>query len=393
MRAVALAGALLSGAAGAWAVRSPVATALRQGRPLTGLVIGTDAVEVAHHSDTLLLWRYDPVRGRTDVLSVPRDTRINLPGYRFRRVNEVFAYHYGVKRDAHLAAREVGAAVEQLLTLGEVSFRPAHYLHVNYDGFVRFVDLLGGVDVRIDEPLHYDDNAGDYHFHREPGDYHLSGREALEYVRFRGKSGDRGRILRQMEFLKSVSGRLSYPLLTFRWPRLLTTVYGSVHTDFRPADALFLALEAKHLRPDRLNPWLLPGQPKGPYWEMDPERTALVLRQMAEAAPARLLPSDERPAVARALVKVWNGSGRGGLALQATRRLRAAGFDVVEWGNYNLRQTKTRVLDRSGNIDAAQSVARELAVESVFSDINPKRQTDVEVILGEDYQVAAPPSD
>jgi polyisoprenyl-teichoic acid--peptidoglycan teichoic acid transferase len=382
MRAVALAGVALTVLAALLAVRSPVAAALRAGRPVSAVVLGTDLVDYARHSDTLMVWNYDPRRGRVDVLSVPRDTRIHLPGYRFRRINEVFAYHFGLTRDSRAAGREVLGAVGHLL-----SFRPDYYVHVDYDGFRRFIDLLGGVRIHIDEPLHYDDNAGDYHFHKDPGEHHLNGSEALAYVRFRGKSGDRGRILRQMEFLKIVAGKLTFPLLTFRWPRLLYTIYDSVHTPLRPDDLVFLTLEAKHLRPDALNPWLLPGQPKGAYWEMDADRAALVVRQIRgeEAAAEHAAPGEAAADAARVTVKVWNGSRREGLALQVTRRLRAAGFDVLEWGNYNLRQGKTRILDRRGQIEKAKSVGKALGVESVFSDVNPRLQTDVEVVLGEDY--------
>jgi len=384
LRLVALVGLFLVVASCFLAVRSPVAAALRSGEPLSGILLGTDFVETAQHSDTLMLWYYSPRRAHLDVLSLPRDTRINLPGFRFHRINEVFAYHFALKRDPRFASGEVLKAVAYLL-----NFKPIYYLHVNFDGFRRFIDLIGGLNVHIDEPLHYDDNAGDYHFHREPGDYHLSGDEALAYVRFRGRSGDRGRILRQMEFLKGVAEKISFPLLAFRWPKMLATVYGSVHTNLGLWDVPFLVLEAKHLRPDRLNPWLLPGQNRGVYWEMDVERTGLVLRQITgqENGSAEAVAEEEpvSPAATHAKVKVWNGSGRSGLALKVTRRLRAGGFDVLEWGNYNLRQTKTRVLDRCGDIDKARGVARLLGVESVFSDINPKLQTDVEVILGEDY--------
>jgi hypothetical protein len=55
-------------------------------------------------------------------------------------------------------------------------------------------------------------------------------------------------------------------------------------------------------------------------------------------------------------VKVWNASGRVGLAMTVVRRLRNAGFDVVEWGNYDSRQNKSRVIDRSGHFDRARRV-------------------------------------
>jgi LCP family protein required for cell wall assembly len=394
IRAVAIAGVLSSLASALLVARSPIAASLRAGKPLSGVVLGTDLVDYARHSDTLMVWRYSPREGRVDVLSIPRDTKIDLPGYRFRRINEVFAYHYGVKRNSREAALEVIEAVNHLLTKGRVPLDLAYFFHVDYNGFRRFIDLLGGVNIHIEEPMHYDDNAGGLHIHWEPGDYHFNGQQSLEYVRFRGKSGDRGRILRQMEFLKAVSEKLSSPLLFIRWPRLAGTVLGSLHTNITPWDLFLLALEAKHVGPDKVNPWLLPGHPKGAFWELDEERTALVLQQImtrgAADKPAfetdtRSLPASS-PAAARPItVKVWNGSRQEGLALTVARRLRAARFDVLEWGNYGARQRKTRVMDRAGTIEKAKKVAQSLGMDSVFSDVDPGVRVDVEVILGEDY--------
>src|SRR5262245_3365460 len=104
---VALTGVAVVGLAGAAATFSPVAPSLRNGEPLAGVVLGTDKVTVARHSDTLMAWNYNPRLQKLDVLSVPRDTKIALPGYRFRRINEVFAYHFRETGDAHRASREV----------------------------------------------------------------------------------------------------------------------------------------------------------------------------------------------------------------------------------------------------------------------------------------------
>ncbi|MGQ0645240.1 MAG: LCP family protein [Elusimicrobiota bacterium] len=385
MRAVALAGAGLTVLCAVAVQRSPVAAALREGRPLAGILLGTDQVESIRHSDTLMVWHYDPVRRQLDLLSIPRDIRITLPGYRFNRINEVFAYHYKMSRDAHRASREVMAAVDEFLSGPEASFRSDYYVHVDYDGFRRLVDLLGGVRVRVDEPMHYDDNAGNLHIHREPGEYLMNGSDALDYARFRGRSGDRGRILRQMEFLRSLAARLSNPVLLLRGPGLLRAASSGLHTNLSAADAAALVLEARHVPPEKLQPRLLPGRAAGPYWERDSERTALALRQMkGEAAPT--VSSEVLSDVGATTVKVWNGTGRPGLALEVTRRLRAAGFDVLEWGNYEARQTRTRVLDRSGDFAKAQAVARALGEGTVFSEVHPKLRADVEVVLGEDYK-------
>jgi hypothetical protein len=59
---------------------------------------------------------------------------------------------------------------------------------------------------------------------------------------------------------------------------------------------------------------------------------------------------------------------------------------VVDWGDYNARQTKTRVVDRVGAIENARKVAQTLGTDFVLSDVDPSLRTDVEVVLGDDYR-------
>jgi anionic cell wall polymer biosynthesis LytR-Cps2A-Psr (LCP) family protein len=95
---------------------SPLATAIRKGERINGIVLGTDWVDRARHSDTLMFVSYDPARRFLDVISIPRDTHFTPLGYNFRKINEVYAYHYRTKRNDDLACHEVQFAIEQLLT-------------------------------------------------------------------------------------------------------------------------------------------------------------------------------------------------------------------------------------------------------------------------------------
>ena len=384
LRVTALTGVAATVIAALIAWRSPVAAALREGRPVTGILFGTDWVDHACHSDTLLWWRYDPADSRLDILSIPRDTHVDVPGYRFRRINEVFAYHFARTRNDAVASEALREAVADRLGIKGTPLEPRYTLHVDYDGFRRFVDRAGGIRVHVDETMQYDDNAGNLHIHYDPGEYLLSGQKALEYVRFRGKSGDRGRILRQVDFLRAVMEKVVSPETFLRWPGLVSSVAASIRANFSWRDILCLALETKHLRPERVTPAILPGNPRGAEWVVDPERLSYMMAQWGGR------PVADSPAAGlsakKITVKVRNGTGRPGLALTATHRLRAAGFDVVDWGDYNARQVKTRVWDRVGTIENARKVAQALGTDFVLSDLDATLRTDVEVVLGDDYQ-------
>jgi hypothetical protein len=91
------------------------------------------------------------------------------------------------------------------------------------------------------------------------------------------------------------------------------------------------------------------------------------------------------PRGVRIKVQVLNGTDISGLASAATRYLRDRGFDVVESGNSATRTDSTRVLNRSGNGDWAELVARALGVPGSVTEIDSGRFVDVTVVLGRDW--------
>ena len=88
-------------------------------------------------------------------------------------------------------------------------------------------------------------------------------------------------------------------------------------------------------------------------------------------------------------VEVLNGSGRSGLARQATERLRSAGFDVVYLGNAAKPESVSVAFDRVGKVELAQAVANALGIKRVVTRRDSTRLVEVSVILGRDWQPAA----
>ena len=87
-------------------------------------------------------------------------------------------------------------------------------------------------------------------------------------------------------------------------------------------------------------------------------------------------------------VEVLNAAGTAGLARGATERLRAAGYDVVYFGNASqLHGTTSIVLDRVGKLAIARAVADRLHIERVETRVDSTRLVEVSVILGADWAV------
>ncbi|MCB4756567.1 MAG: LCP family protein [Elusimicrobia bacterium] len=366
--------------------KSPVAQALQRGERVPILLFGIDAADASHHTDTILLSVLNPFENNLSLLSIPRDTRVHVHGYLFRRINEIYGYYYRKTKDKTEASQEVVKSVESLLSSEEKPITIPYFIQVDFSGFIKMMDIVGGVWVDIKQPMHYDDNAGDYHFHKEPGRYFLSGREALFYVRFRGLTGDKGRIFRQQEFLKSMIKQLANPLLVLRIPEMVAALASTIHTNLSGWDLAYLTVAGRRLRSPSLGFYLLPGQPRGAYWRLNAEaakrlaaKTVLGMDIDVDAVPT-IVPLEEH-----VTVKVWNASGRRGLAREVTRHLRQCGYDVVDWENFATEQLPTRVIDRVGQINKAQAVANDLGVDQCHSEVSAKALVDVEVIIGKNF--------
>ena len=104
--------------------------------------------------------------------------------------------------------------------------------------------------------------------------------------------------------------------------------------------------------------------------------------------------TDERavPVAQAGRVEVLNGAGKSGLARVATDQLRAAGFDVVQFGNADDITAKSQVIDRVGRLEAATAIGRTLGIIDVKTQIDTTRYVDVTVILGSDWAARRSPA-
>lgn len=369
---------------------SPIAEALRKGERINGVLIGSDYEDYARHSDTLMFVSYDPHSRFLDLMSIPRDTMISIPDQpHVRRINEVFAYEFRHSgRDFNIASMALKGVVQNMLSSGTVNtVQIPYYFTIDYSGFRALIDAIGGVTVRVTEPMHYDDNWGKLHIHFEPGVHQLDGRKALEYVRFRGTSADQGRVLRQQLFVKEVFRRMKNPASLWRLPEYSKLVLSGFHANVSAWDLFTLFVEGRRVKWNNLRLFSLPGTPSGNFWKMHPENTQRILGLMKGPAdlPHSITPEDH----AAATVEVWNASSRANAAQIVKQMLRDRGFDVVLFGNFASRQQRTLVIDRSGHLRPAQAVANILKSVNpeVVSRVDPGRQVDVSVIIGNDFQV------
>ena len=169
----------------------------------TILLIGSDhrfqTPKDAVHSDTIILARIDATDHRISLLSIPRDLYVPIAGHGEDRINDAYTY---------------GGAALLIKTVREVfGVRIDHFVELNFAGFRRLVDSVGGIYLPIDQ-RYYNQNVGtistDYsNIDLLPGYQKLNGTQALEFARFRHTDSDFYRAARQQLFLRAVLGKLA----------------------------------------------------------------------------------------------------------------------------------------------------------------------------------------
>jgi LCP family protein required for cell wall assembly len=173
------------------------------GDPENILIIGSDKrasePEDPGRSDTTILLRLDPDRNAIALMSIPRDLKVEIPGYGTGKFNEAFAY---------------GGPKLVLQTVKELTGLPInHVVNVDYLGFVRAVDAIDCVYVDVDR-RYYHSNVGvppseQYsEINVQPGYQLLCGKKALQYVRYRHTDTDLVRAARQQDFISDARQRV-----------------------------------------------------------------------------------------------------------------------------------------------------------------------------------------
>jgi polyisoprenyl-teichoic acid--peptidoglycan teichoic acid transferase len=222
-------------------------------------------------SDMMMLTRLDFENRAADLLSIPRDTWVRLPGSR----------HYAKINAAHAIGgpRYAARAVAEL-----VGIRPQYMLALDFHGFVRAIDAMGGIDVDVDRNMDYDDNWGDLHVHLKKGPQHLNGHQALGFVRFR--HADRGapdsdfkRAERQQRMLAAIKQKLKNPLTWVRLPYVCDALRPSLSTNLTFSQLLCLAAFAPRVPPANLRMLTLPSYSSGAVVYPNRTRMRAVLRK------------------------------------------------------------------------------------------------------------------
>ncbi|GAA0747472.1 LCP family protein [Clostridium oceanicum] len=357
------------------------------GEPVNILVMGVDIGDPKSQSkndpkrtDTIMLANYNPKTKKVNIVSIPRDTRIMLNG-KHMKINAAHAVD-GVNGSI--------SAVENLLG---VSIN--YYAKINYEGFRKVIDALGGIDMTITRNMHYDDPSQDLHIHFDKGtEEHLDGKKAEEFFRWRKnnngtgfKDGDLGRIENQHQFINKVIAKFKSPSIVTKIPKIMSTVPDYVTTDMSPEDILKYGYIFSKLDSDKLNMTTLKGEAKYiggvSYFVYDREKNRDLMYSIKNGDNGS---GSESKSFNKEnfKIKILNGTNVSGLAATYSKKLQELGYSNIVVGNGPKRETTKMIVKQGSNISASE-VQSKLNINNVQFYDQTSGNFDIIVYVGKDY--------
>jgi len=352
---------------------------------LNVIVVGVDnRIKGARRSDTIMVANINPHSRHIGVISIPRDSRIEVPGHGFTKINHAYAYG-GVK----LLRDSVSHALQIPIP---------YYVEIEIQGLKDIVDELGGVEVNIEKRMYYIDRAGDLYIDLYPGNQSLDGEKAIQYVRFRSDNqGDIGRIKRQQKFISALGKKALDLGFILRVPRIMARFASHVNTNIPASHIGPLAMKVREAYEMRhLEVVTLPGRVKMidgmSYWLPDPQQIEqLVNRFIKGYEIVKSIPALQHPYELN--VEILNGNGIPMSANNLYELLDSMKYNVVYLGNashFDYPYTMLICWDKQQLQTETMLLAKKLFLQPeriVFLEPGENNKIDLTLIIGKDWPV------
>ncbi|MBE9182368.1 LCP family protein [Oculatella sp. LEGE 06141] len=361
-------------------------------RPVTVLVMGIDRVpdvpvdapEVLEgRSDTMLLVRIDPGSNSVNVLSVPRDTQISIPGVGLTKVNHANA----------LGGPELAA---QVLSHNLNGITIDRYVRVSTDAFRELVDLLGGVEIYVPHRMAYTDQTQQLEIDLDEGWQTLNGDQAEQFARFRNDAyGDVGRVQRQQQLIRALREKIATPAVIPKLPQAIQLIQSYVDTNLSLDEMLALVNFGMNLDREQFRMVMLPGRFSTPdeyiasYWLMDTEGMDKVMHDYFQVGAVNFV--DQTRDVYDLRIAVQNASGEAQQGREMANYLHDQGFNNVylvrDWSD---EQQETQIIVQWGDLNAADLLHSKLGVGEVVSASTGDLDSDLTIRIGTDWTDLVP---
>lgn len=330
------------------------------------------------------------------MLSIPRDLYVWVPDWTMSKINTVDAHGYAINYE------DGGPGLLKQTLLYNLGIPVQYYARVDFDGFKRIVDTLGGIDVpvscemtdwRLKSPELDDQVEDNWEYYTiEQKVQHMDGDLALWYVRSRKSSTDFDRSRRQHQALRAMLAKgLSTNILP-QIPQLWNDFSDTVETDLTLGEILQLAMIVPQIDFSSIKSRFIAGEAVMSWTTPDKKQYTLLPQfDVIQEIVADVFepPSQNRAFQDPPVVEVWNGTTRPDLDLLAVDNLYWEGMVPVVGTADRYDYTDTLVYFYGSTFKGANtwSITKLFGVsESQFiQEPNPDSAIDYKVILGNNF--------
>ncbi len=379
--------------------------------------IGGDGHDGAQLTDTILVASIKPSTKQVAMLSIPRDTQVDIPGYGPHKINEVNA-------DGEQENPGSGGEAATKFLEGFLQQPIPYYVRVDFSGFSQVIDDIGGVDVYVEKPF-TDDSfpTNDYKYRSisfKKGWEHMDGPRALDYARSRHgnnfEGSDFARAKRQQKIMLAVRDKLlsgDTLLHPGRIISILNALDTHVLTNLKTQDFISFATLAKDLDVQNVTSVVLSDDPAsvlyddmstGVFYLKPKDPTLAPIREIAanmfdKAATEKvdgimsLTPVTAPVVLTGSNIEIENGTWRPGFAAREQSQLITKGFAVKTVGNADTRPlARTQIIDVTHKNDTVIAALKKRYDADVLTTTSstPAANIDIILILGENAKDIAP---
>lgn len=344
-------------------------------------------------ADTIMVASIDPKNKKIALLSIPRDLYVKIPGYGDGKINT--AHSTGVQ---YFSQTGGGPALLKE-TVSEILDLPIHYyIRMDFQGFVKLVDSLGGVTVNVEKAIndpYYPDKymKGYEPFYLAAGSQKLNGTVALKYARSRETTSDFDRAARQQQLLVAMKEKtLSLGVLTNpkKISEIMKILGDHLRTDLQIQEMERLISLLKDVDTSTIVSKVLDNSPDGPlisssngngYYLVPKTGNFKQIQRIAHEIFSDPYLTDEK-----ARIQVLNGTGQVGAAKEVQDTLVSYGYNIVNIDTNSTEISQTIIYDYSGG---KKPVTLEYLKNRFNAQVKnqPQGQNgfDLTLILGKDY--------
>lgn len=365
---------------------------VQKNEPVNMLLVGVDIGDPKSKSkndpkrtDTMMLVNYNPKSGNISVVSIPRDTmiRINGKNSKINDANAVGGINYAID------------AVEKLLGVS-INF----YGKVDYNGFDKIIDAIGGVDMPINTRMDYDDPSQNLHIHFKKGTVaHLDGKKAEEFFRWRENNdgtglaeGDIGRIKNQHLFIDTVISKFKSPSIITKVPEILTILPKYMETNMGATDIIKYGTLFSTTDKSKIKMYTLGGQGKYvgrvSYFIYDEEKSKDILEAISSDTSTSSSSNDDsressfnRDSVR---VRILNCTSRNGIAASLSKIMKEKGYSEITAGN-GIKSSRSKIIIYGNAKNYKDTIQDDFGIDNVQCS-TAKSNYDIVVTLGGDYK-------